>query len=68
MAIFTSKGEASGTVGGTPEELIEHAAELLAAAEGGIKLQAAKDIPHLKAGLAGAYAQLAVAKLSLARQ
>lgn len=62
MAIFTSKGEAAGFAAGTPTELIAHAEELLAAAEGGIKLSAAKDIPALKATLAGAYAQLAVAK------
>lgn len=62
MAIFTSKGSAAEHAGGTPAELIAHAEELLAAAEGGIKLTPAKDIPTLKANLAGAYAQLAVAK------
>jgi hypothetical protein len=68
MAIFTSKGGAAERLAdATPEQLIEHAEELLAAAEGGIKLTSAKDIPALKAALAGAYAQVAIAKLA-ARQ
>lgn len=52
----------------TPTELIAHAEELLAAAEGGIQLAGAKDVPALKAALAGAYAQVALAKIAAAAQ
>jgi hypothetical protein len=69
MAIFTSKSEAAGRLDtATPAELIAHAEELLAAAEGGIKLQSAKDIPILKAALASAYAQVALARLTARSQ
>lgn len=65
MAIFTSKsGAAERLEDATPAQLIEHAEELLAAAEGGIKLTQGRDIPALKATLAGAYAQVALAKIA----
>jgi hypothetical protein len=69
MAIVTSPSEAAERLDpATPAELIAHAEELLAAAEGGIQQAGAKDIPALKAALAGAYAQLALAKIALAGQ
>lgn len=68
MAIFTSKASAAESAAASPADMIAHAEELLAAAEGGIKITAAKDIPTLKANLAGAYAQLALAKHSIGGQ
>lgn len=65
MAIFTSKSTAAQTAALPPAELIAHAEGLLAEAEGGIKNTPMKDIAILKANLAGAYAQLAMAKQSI---
>lgn len=69
MAISTSRSEAAERLDtATPAELIAHAEELLAAAEGGVQLSGAKDVPALKAALAGAYAQVALAKIAAAGQ
>ena len=69
MTITTSKSEGAVRLDtATPAELIAHAEDLLAAAEGGIQQAGAKDIPALKAALAGAYAQLAVAKIAVGQQ
>jgi hypothetical protein len=69
MATSTSKSEAADPLhAATPAQLIARAEELLASAEGGIQLSGAKDIPAVKAALATAYAQLAVAKIAAAGQ
>ena len=69
MTISTSKSEGAVRLdAATPAELIAHAEELLAAAEGAIQQAGAKDVPALKAALAGAYAQLAVAKIAVGEQ